>query len=385
MKVIFFQATFWSVRRYYQHITILTKGAQDHATVLEMQLPLVAVVNLDLKFNNTLLSGMKASIATSLVHGKLIAKSLDWVAESWAAGGSWAQFQYLYFSVGDQVLHARRLPNLYDALDASLESNFLIAPHRMQTLPLAQSVPPQLRDKLWPVPALNSSAGASTASEFNRTRSSQWQPGAHITTEPLARLTGSCCDEGRILFPSCPRATTLMLPIRLAGALVALQLAAACSPTFNWREVRAEGLPLQALMPCKPDAATRTVPLGGAPTLLHMHSCDTGGLTFTLAWAALSDAAAAPAALDGWRRASLAAIKADPALAEAPAAQVSVNVQGVDRALGLRATGVDHQGRPVQMHALHVSLGRSVFQAAVYGTAPDAEVVGAFFDGVQLP
>ena len=176
-----------------------------------------------------------------------------------------------------------------------------------------------------------------------------------------------------------------MLPIRLAGALVALQLAAACSPTFNWREVRADGMPMRALMPCKPEAATRSVPLGGAPTPLHMRSCDTGGLTFTLAWAALPDAAAAPAALDGWRRASLAAIKADPALAAAPAAQVAVTIKGTDRALGLQATGVDHNGRPVQMQALHASLGGAVFQAAVYGAAPDAAVVSTFFDGVQRP
>jgi len=176
-----------------------------------------------------------------------------------------------------------------------------------------------------------------------------------------------------------------MLPIRLAGALVALQLAAACSPTFNWREVRADGMPMRALMPCKPDAATRSVPLGGAPTPLHMRSCDAGGLTFTLAWAELGDAPAAAAALDGWRRAALAAIQADPAQAAEPAAQLPLNVKGADRLLGLRASGRDHRGQALQMQALHGSRGPAVFQAAVYGTAPDAAVVQTFFDGVSLP
>ena len=37
------------------------------------------------------------------------------------------------------------------------------------------------------------------------------------------------------------------------------------------------------------------------------------------------------------------------------------------------------------MQAMHGSRGPAVFQAAVYGTAPEAAVVQAFFDGVSLP
>lgn len=176
-----------------------------------------------------------------------------------------------------------------------------------------------------------------------------------------------------------------MVFIRLAVALAALSLAVGCSPTFNWREIRGDGMPLQALMPCKPESATRNVPMQGAPTLLHMKSCDAGGLTFTLAWAEMTEAASARAVLDEWRRASLAAIQADPALAATPAAQVKAEMKGADVVLGLQATGRDHRGQPVQMRTLHVGLGKAVFQAAVYGAAPDAAVVDAFFDGVQVP
>lgn len=160
----------------------------------------------------------------------------------------------------------------------------------------------------------------------------------------------------------------------------------ACNPTFNWRELRPEGTPLQALMPCKPESATRPVPLdGGAPVELHMHSCDTGGLTFTLAWAELGDAARVPGSLNGWRRASLGAVRVEPARADDPATRWPAAVPGAHQALGLTAQGSDHQGQPVQVRAVHFARGTQVYQAAVYGPTLRDDVTTAFFDGLKLP
>jgi len=47
----------------------------------------------------------------------------------------------------------------------------------------------------------------------------------------------------------------------LCSVLVASTMAASCAPTMNWREVRFEGDEFMALMPCKPEEATRTVAL----------------------------------------------------------------------------------------------------------------------------
>jgi hypothetical protein len=161
--------------------------------------------------------------------------------------------------------------------------------------------------------------------------------------------------------------------------------ASACSPTFNWREWRSEGTPLLALMPCKPESAARPVPLGGTPTTLHMHSCDTGGLTFAVAWAELPNAARAPEALAQWRGAALAAIRLAPALALDPQTQWVAKVPGADAAQGLMAQGTTHDNRPVQMHAVHFSRGNQIYQAAVYGSRlPEAEK-STFFDGLRLP
>ncbi len=172
------------------------------------------------------------------------------------------------------------------------------------------------------------------------------------------------------------------LPLVVAPAVLAL---CACSPTFNWRELRPEGSPLLALMPCKPESAVRAVPLGGAPTELHMHSCDTGGLTFAVAWADIGEGAHVPEALAQWRVATLASMRVDPALADAPQTQWSAAVPGAERVQGLVAAGTGHDGRVVHARALYFARGAQLYQAAVYGpTLPDA-VVDTFFEGLRLP
>jgi hypothetical protein len=172
---------------------------------------------------------------------------------------------------------------------------------------------------------------------------------------------------------------------RLPGALAGLLLIAACTPTFNWRTVRAEGAPLQALMPCKPDRAEREVPLGGLNATLHMLSCDTGGLTFAVAWVDAGDAARAALALQAWRRATLVAVQADPAVADDPAAQWPAALSGSDSALGLQASGRDPRGEPVKVRALHASQGGRLVHAAIYGRDIAPEQAATFFEGVTLP
>ena len=166
------------------------------------------------------------------------------------------------------------------------------------------------------------------------------------------------------------------------GVLMAFLLTA-CYPTFNWRELRPEGTPLQALLPCKPETAERTVPLGGAPTVLHMHSCKTGDLTFALAWAN-ADAATVPTLLNDWQRASLAAIRVDPALHTDPALRWNATVSGATQVQGIKSQGTNPQGQPVQAQAVYFTRGAQVFQAAIYGAASD-EVSATFFDGLKLP
>lgn len=176
-----------------------------------------------------------------------------------------------------------------------------------------------------------------------------------------------------------------MSPTRSIGLSVLALLLLACTPTFNWRALATEGAPLQALMPCKPDKAERMVPLAGEPTPLQMRSCDTGGMTFAIAWADVRDAGRVAAALDGWRRASLAAVQAPTALADDAGARWAAQIGGASLAIGLQATGRDHRGQPVQMQAVHATRGTYIVQAAVYGSRLDERAAATFFEGLRLP
>jgi hypothetical protein len=172
------------------------------------------------------------------------------------------------------------------------------------------------------------------------------------------------------------RHTTRALALS-AGALVA------CSPTFNWREMRPVGAPLLLLMPCKPEIATRSVPMLGQPTELHMHSCTTGGLTFALAWTRLGDADAKRAfeAIGQWQVASLASIHAAPGAAS----DWPLALPRADQVRGTKAQGSDHLGKPLQSQVVYFSQGPWVYQAAVYGVKLPEQTTTAFFDGLTLP
>ena len=172
---------------------------------------------------------------------------------------------------------------------------------------------------------------------------------------------------------------SLVLRAVLAAAL--LMSASACSPTFNWREWRVDGTPLLALLPCKPESASRPAPLAGgdaAPVELHMHSCEAGGVRFAVAWADVGQTAQVAPALAGWRRASLQAIRAT-------GTEWAVALGGADAVQGVQAQGSDPQGRAVQSRALYFARGSQVFQAAVYGQGLSEEALDTFFGGLSLP
>ena len=171
----------------------------------------------------------------------------------------------------------------------------------------------------------------------------------------------------------------------VACLLVALLGVHGCSPTFNWRELRPQGTPLQALMPCKPEHATRSVPLAGASVAMNLHSCDAGGLSFAVAWVELGDPRRVEAALVEWPRASMAALRQDPALAERPEARWDFRLQGASRTVGLAVQGTGPQGQAVQVRTAYFAQGSQVFQAVVYGQRLPTDVTTTFFEGVHLP
>ena len=174
----------------------------------------------------------------------------------------------------------------------------------------------------------------------------------------------------------------MLLPSRagLAVAFVVAVALSACSPTFNWREVPVGDAGLVAMLPCKPDRATRAMPLGAASVDVEVVGCEAGGATFAVAHARAADAAQAETWLTAWRMATRAQL-ADAQAAETPAA--------VPRAAPQPAPVRFDGGGPVAAHLLWFAQTRaggvSLYQATVLGRPSSAEAVSTFDEGLRLP
>ena len=173
--------------------------------------------------------------------------------------------------------------------------------------------------------------------------------------------------------------------VRLMAGAAVLALAG-CSPALNWREVRPEASSLRLLLPCKPDRAEKSVPLGGQPALLRLMGCDADGATFAVAVAtlALPNGANSANLLAQWQSLSLANMGA-PAQ---PAGALPLKIQGWKPVAGMttpqriRALGKRADGTPVAGEMAFFAQGSEVFQVVVYASKLTPEMADTFFDSL---
>ncbi|BEU94782.1 hypothetical protein ACDW_04870 [Acidovorax sp. DW039] len=206
--------------------------------------------------------------------------------------------------------------------------------------------------------------------------------------------------------------TTLLGTVAFWAAL------AGCSPALNWRTVAVPEAVLQIALPCKPETATRTVDLAGAPQALSMLGCEADGATFAVSHVRLADPSTAGLALAHWQAATLARLGAGPAspsasqakssLSDAGAASAPVAVAAAEGGAGnassqpfvppgalalpqaVRTTvqGRTPDGAVVTAHAVWFARASGaevrVFHALVLASAPRPAVADTFFAGLEL-
>ncbi len=165
--------------------------------------------------------------------------------------------------------------------------------------------------------------------------------------------------------------------------LTGLLILAACSPAFNWREVRPEGTRLSLLLPCKPDKAQKVMPLGAQSTTLSMLGCDAGGVTFAVAVADLGDASKAGEVLAGWQSVALANMKAAAGTAQSMPLKVA-GASPEPAAIRVSASGQRADGTLVQGQAAYFASGTQVFQAVMYAPAIEPDVAETFFASLKF-
>ena len=172
-------------------------------------------------------------------------------------------------------------------------------------------------------------------------------------------------------------------PIFFAAALAACLALAACSPAFNWREVRPENTRLQLLLPCKPDKAEKVVPLGGQATTLSMLGCDAGGATFAVAVADVGDAAQAATVLAMWQELTLANMKAAPDTRQLIPQKI-IGASPAVPVVRVQAQGQRAGGAAVSGQAAYFAQGSQVFQAVLYAPKIAPDVAETFFSSLKL-
>lgn len=176
--------------------------------------------------------------------------------------------------------------------------------------------------------------------------------------------------------------TTLLPRWCALFALAASLLLPACGPAFNWRDVRPDNTSLRLLLPCKPDKAQRSVPLGGQPTELAMLGCDAGGATFALAVATVADASQIAAAQAGWQAATLSNMKASGPARITPLIVPGASVQ--PPAVLVQAMGQRADGQAVTSQAAYFVQGSQLFQAVIYAGKLQPEVAETFFASLKF-
>lgn len=194
----------------------------------------------------------------------------------------------------------------------------------------------------------------------------------------------------RILSQKALRRALIIRPmpfVRLIAGVVLALAASACTPALNWRAVTLPGSSASALLPCKADRTTRSVPLGGAETELAMLGCRGAGMTFAIMAARLPDAGRANEVLAGWQQATLANMQADAASVERadyrPAGGLALPHAQRLSALGRAADGTAVVAQAVWSARATDDGGAELLHAVVYAERPQPDAADAFFDGIH--
>jgi hypothetical protein len=160
-------------------------------------------------------------------------------------------------------------------------------------------------------------------------------------------------------------------------AAAALLLAAACTPTFNWREVPVEATGLKATFPCKPDKADHSTQFApGRPIVLHAVGCQAGGASFVVLYGDIGAAGDLAAALVQWKKASQATIHSTGVSEQPwhPAGALDLAPSSMTRS----------DAGALQSQSGYFARGTSLFQVAVYAPKLKPEMTEPFFAGLRF-
>jgi hypothetical protein len=167
------------------------------------------------------------------------------------------------------------------------------------------------------------------------------------------------------------------------AALYALSLSA-CSPTYDWREVRGTDAPFTILLPAKPASFSRDINLDGQQVMMTMTAAEVNGVTYAVGTALLPDSEKAHGALTSMKSALVkniaGSIKREKSSEDKSAGTTSIEID----ASGVSATNGGAQ--PMRLVARFVAKEKRVYQVIIVGSekAVVQDAIDTFFTSFKL-
>ncbi|MDO8651841.1 MAG: hypothetical protein Q7R66_06605 [Undibacterium sp.] len=154
---------------------------------------------------------------------------------------------------------------------------------------------------------------------------------------------------------------------KIATIVLALTLIA-CSPKFDWREVRGTDAPFAVLLPAKPASYAREMELNGVKLKMQMTAADADSVSFAVGYAKVDDASKIAGVLAAMKTGMLKNIQATTSK--------DSNQSGTE----IVAYGNLQNGQPVKLVGRFFARGAWVYQVVVIGRekALTPEVVDTF-------
>lgn len=174
-----------------------------------------------------------------------------------------------------------------------------------------------------------------------------------------------------------------LLKIRILIAPVVTALSA-CSPTYDWREVRGTDAPYVVLLPAKPATHSRPINLDGVPLVMTMTGAAVNGVTFAVGNAALPDQADPQMALNAMKTGLIKNIGGT--VRHEKSSPVAGNTLPSNEIEAIGAASGKTAGQPTILFARFAEKDRRIYQVIVVGQekAVERDTVDTFFSSFKL-
>lgn len=178
----------------------------------------------------------------------------------------------------------------------------------------------------------------------------------------------------------------LRTQFRNTALLVSFIFLSACSPKYDWREVRSDAAPYVIALPTKPTTHTRTIDLKGIKASMTMVASEVDGVTFAVGSAELPDAIQAQVSLGAMKTAMINNIAGTVKHEKVLTIPQSINAPGTVVVTEIEASGPPSNGQNRVLFARFLAKENRVYQLVVLGPEKSVkrEMVATFFSSFKL-